>query len=138
MICQWYIRWDYTKGKKMKIFRGKYNYQTLAKSKSQDGSETKLYIDVQFPKNEEPDELELDGDLIFRYKGEDKKCFISCYQKNDGSTVAKLVFNKSSVTEHNMMDDKGKRYEPKLNDGDTDMFGASIDADIDPDDLPFY
>lgn len=122
----------------MKIFRGKYNYQTLAKSKGLDGSETKLYIDVQFPKGEEPDELEIEGDLIFRINGEDKRCFISCFQRNDGSVAAKLVFNKMAITESNMMDENGKRYEPRLNDGSTDMFGANIDADLDPDDLPFY
>lgn len=122
----------------MKIYKGQYNYQTLAKSKNQDGSEIKLYIDVQFPKGEEPDELELDGDLIFRYKGEDKKCFLSCYQKKDGSTVAKLVFNKSVVTERNMMSESGQRYEPRLNDGNSDMFGGNIDDGLDPDDYPFY
>lgn len=42
------------------------------------------------------------------------------------------------LTENNVVDDSGKRFEPKLNDGSTDMFGGNIDVDLNPDDFPFY
>lgn len=80
----------------MKIFKGNYGWETVAYSKNQDGSECKVYVDTQFPKDEEPIEDLLEGELIFRTKeGVEKKCFLSCYAKRDGTTPVKLVFNKN-------------------------------------------
>ena len=81
----------------MKIFKGRYGWETLAFSRNQDGSECKVYVETQFPKGEEPFGENIEGDLIFKTKdGKEKRCFLSCYQKRDGSTPVKLVFLKET------------------------------------------
>lgn len=40
------------------------------------------------------------------------------------------------LTENNLMNEDGERYQTKLSDGESDMFGAS--TKIEEDDLPFY
>ena len=118
----------------MKIFRGKYGWTTLTTSTNMDGSKNKLYMIVQFPKYEEPIIEELEGDLIFRLEsGEEKKCFISNYLKQDGTIAPKLVFNKEESTNHSTWN---RVEEYKLNDGENDMFGGKIQEPTD--DLPFY
>ena len=124
----------------MKLFRGKYGWSTLTKS-NQEGTINKLYMNVQFPKFEEPLGDELDGELFFRTdNGEEKKCFITNYQKQDGTLSFKLVFNKEQTepNETNMMQDNSERYQTKLSDGESDMFGAKTNDIVDDEDLPFY
>ena len=113
----------------MKIFKGKYNWQTLASSKNEDGSENKVYVDIQFPNGEEPIDT-LEGELYFKLNnGEYKKCFLSCYRKKDGSTPVKLVFNKSKTyIEQSTLTGDGK-----------DMLGhIDNNVTIVDDELPFY
>ena len=123
----------------MKIYRGKYGWSTLTSSNNQDGTKNNLYVNVQFPNFEELIGDEIEGELIFRKdNGEEKKCFLSNYKKNDGTSAIKLVFRKEAKepTEQNMMNDNGERYQTKLNDGNSDMFGGRVQTN--DEELPFY
>ena len=116
----------------MKIFKGQYGWSTSAHSKNQDGTQNKVYVDTQFPKDEEPMGDYIEGKLIFRTtEGKEKECFLSSYKKKDGTTPIKLVIlgKKPKIIEQTTLTGDGR-----------DMMGHIDDNKvvIDSDELPFY
>ena len=116
----------------MKIFKSKYNWSASAHSKNLDGTENKAYVDVQFPKDKEPEGDYIEGELIFRdVFGREHKCFLSSYRKKDASVQIKLV----------MMGDKKKTVieQTSLTGDDRDVVGhvQSNKVVIESDELPF-
>lgn len=117
----------------MKIFKGNYGWSTSAHSKNQDGSENKVYVDVQWPKGDEPMTDVVEGKLFFRSDdGTEKECFLSSYRKRDGSTPVKIVvLGKKRITFE----------QTSLTGTDRDVLGhypTDNKVEIDVDELPFY
>ena len=79
----------------MKIFRGKYNWQTTAHGREINGEEIKCWFDISFVRESEPVGESLDGKLIFRSDdGTEREAFFSSYRKNDGTIIPKMVLKK--------------------------------------------
>ena len=113
----------------MKIYKGQYGWSTSAHSKNKDGSENKVYVDVQFPKGQEPTGETIDGKLIFKSNdGKETECFLSSYLKKDGTKPIKIV-----------MLGKEKQIQQTLTGDGRDVLGH-YDSNItfETDDLPFY
>lgn len=91
----------------MKIFKGTFGWSTSAFSKNQnDGTENKLYVNVQFKKGTEPVVDSIEGNLFFRDKdGNERPCFLSSYQKKDSSIAPKIIImgNETHKSENAMM-----------------------------------
>lgn len=124
----------------MKIFRGKFGWSTSAHSKAKDGSKIEHYIDVGFRKGSEPDDDDLEGDLVFKTKdGSEIPCFLSCYVKKDGSKVTKLVLLDTQSDSDGRGVDTRKSVQTSLTGTDRDVLGH-IDNNVkfDEEDLPFY
>lgn len=115
----------------MKIFKGNYGWSTSAHSKNPDGTDNKVYVDVQWPKDEEPLGDVVEGKLILRQEdGTERECFLSSYRKKDGTTPIKLVVLRNKVTiEQTTLSGDGK-----------DLLGHydNNKVVIDTDELPFY
>lgn len=113
----------------MKIFKGQYGFSTSAFSKNaEDGTENKLYINVQFKKGTEPIGKEtIEGKLFFRNnEGEERECFLSSYKKKDGTVSPKLIIMEPGYKHIGNFKTSNKEQtikEPIL---------------IDDDELPFY
>lgn len=115
----------------MKIFKSKYNWSVSAHGKSLDGQEQKAYVDVQFPKGNEPEGDYLEGDLYFRdVFGRENKCFLSSYKKKDGTTQIKLVFLKKTVLEQTTLSGDGRDA--------TGHVAQDTKVVIESEELPFY
>lgn len=113
----------------MKIFKSQYGWSTSAHSKNKDGSENKVYVDVQFPREEEPTEESIEGKLIFKAKdGKETECFLSSYKKKDGSTPIKIVMLREP-----------RQIQQSLTGTDRDVLGhIDNNIHIESDELPFY
>ena len=111
----------------MKIFKSKYAFQTTAHSNNPDGSVNKCYLDVNFARGTEP-EGELEGDLILRVNGKERKCFFSCYRTHNGDLKPKLVVMGDTQKSGYSTASTGSQNRP-----DT----QSWSLDLSPEDFPF-
>ena len=76
----------------MRIYKNEFGWSTSAHNKQKN---IKYYVDVQFPEGAEPMGDYADADLVLRFpNGEEKECFLSSYQKKDGSVHPKIVVLK--------------------------------------------
>ena len=120
---------------KVRLFnKGKGWYESVTNYKDK---EDKAYVNYHFTNHTEPPYEDngmgysiLDIDL--------QEWKHSCYKGKVGVTVFRYQFVTKEPDETNMMSESGRRYEPKLNDGNSDMFGGNIDDGLDPNDYPFY
>ena len=115
----------------MKIFKSKYGWSTSAHSKNQDGTENKVYVDVQFPKDREPQGETLEGKLILKTASRESECFLSSYKRKDGTMQIKLV----------VMGNKATIEQTSLTGTDKDVVGHIVHDNkvvIETEDLPFF
>ena len=99
----------------MKIYQGKYGYQTTAHSKDLGGNENKCYIDVQFKRGTEP-QTEIEGDLFF--KGNDgtvRKCFLTSYRNRNGEVKPKLMVLEPGNQPRNPQRPQQQPQQPRQN-----------------------
>ena len=82
----------------MRIFKNEFGWSASAHNKQKN---IKYYVDVQFPEGAEPMGDYADADLVLRFpNGEEKECFLSSYQRKDGSSHPKIVVLKNKQPLH--------------------------------------
>ena len=127
-------------GGNMKIYRKEWNDGRVEWSFSANNQEKGVkdfYVQVQFPRGDEPTGDYIEGDLIFRLpNGKESPCFLSSYKKNNGEVRPKLVMfkNKQPLRENLVQEQQS------LTGNNRDLTGhidPKITIDPDDMDLPF-
>lgn len=108
---------------KLNVRKGEYGYYTKVKN-IQNEEEISMYLNIQFPRDLEPEETALQIDI--------KDGFFSCYGSQDGVKLKFVVMNYEILKVYDDTQNTQESEESQFNETET----VQIDLDL-SDELPF-